>query len=71
MPTSRAFSITLDKAWMIKFVEHRVADRRILRLIQKWLTGWGDGGREMVGHGDRYSAGVGDLTAPCQYLSPL
>ena len=25
----------LDKAWMIKFVEHRVADRRILRLIQK------------------------------------
>jgi RNA-directed DNA polymerase len=22
---------------MIKFVEHRVADRRILRLIQKWL----------------------------------
>jgi RNA-directed DNA polymerase len=27
----------LDKAWMIKFIEHRVADRRILRLIQKWL----------------------------------
>ena len=23
--------------WTIKFVEHRVADRRILRLIQKWL----------------------------------
>src|SRR5262245_5774707 len=22
---------------MVKFVEHRVADRRILRLIQKWL----------------------------------
>src|SRR3981189_1619562 len=33
--------------------------------------GWGDGGREVVGHGDGYSAGVGDLTAPCQYLSPL
>src|SRR6202022_5153965 len=33
--------------------------------------GWGDGGREMVGHGDGYSAGIGDLTAPCQYLSPL
>jgi RNA-directed DNA polymerase len=23
--------------WMIKFVEHRVADNRMLRLIQKWL----------------------------------
>ena len=27
----------LDKSWLIKFVEHRVADPRILRLIQKWL----------------------------------
>ena len=23
--------------WLEKFVEHRIADRRILRLIQKWL----------------------------------
>jgi RNA-directed DNA polymerase len=22
---------------MVKFIEHRIADRRILRLIQKWL----------------------------------
>jgi group II intron reverse transcriptase/maturase len=28
----------LDKSWLIKFVEHRVADPRILRLIQKWLN---------------------------------
>src|SRR5215813_9230702 len=27
----------LDKGWMIRFMEHRVADRRILRLTQKWL----------------------------------
>jgi RNA-directed DNA polymerase len=27
----------LDKSWMIKFMEHRVADPRILRLIRKWL----------------------------------
>ena len=33
----QSFFDNLDKAWMIKFVEHRVADRRILRLIQKWL----------------------------------
>jgi len=33
----QGFFDNLDKAWMIKFVEHRVADRRTLRLIQKWL----------------------------------
>jgi len=27
----------LDLGWMLKFVQHRVADHRILRLIQKWL----------------------------------
>jgi retron-type reverse transcriptase len=27
----------LSHEWMMKFIEHRVADRRILRLIQKWL----------------------------------
>jgi len=27
----------LDIGWMLKFVQHRVADPRILRLIQKWL----------------------------------
>ncbi len=34
----RGFFDNLDKSWLVKFVEHRVADRRILRLIQKWLN---------------------------------
>jgi len=33
----RGFFDNLDKSWLIKFVEHRVADPRMLRLIQKWL----------------------------------
>lgn len=33
----RGFFDTLDHEWLVKFVEHRVADRRIVRLIQKWL----------------------------------
>ena len=33
----RSFFDNLDKSWLIKFMEHRVADPRILRLIQKWL----------------------------------
>src|SRR5438094_1579187 len=33
----RGFFDNLDKSWMIKFMEHRVVDPRILRLIRKWL----------------------------------
>src|SRR5512141_1911997 len=33
----RGFFDNLDKSWMIRFMEHRVADPRILRLIKKWL----------------------------------
>ena len=32
-----SFFDTLDHGWLVKFVEHRVADRRVVRLIQKWL----------------------------------
>jgi group II intron reverse transcriptase/maturase len=33
----RAFFDTLNHEWLVKFIEHRVADRRIVLLIQKWL----------------------------------
>jgi RNA-directed DNA polymerase len=33
----RGFFDTLNHEWLVKFVEHRVADRRVVRLIQKWL----------------------------------
>jgi RNA-directed DNA polymerase len=33
----RSFFDNLSHEWMVKFIEHRVADRRILRLIRKWL----------------------------------
>ncbi|MBA3697845.1 MAG: group II intron reverse transcriptase/maturase [Planctomycetes bacterium] len=32
-----SFFDTLDHEWLMKFVEHRVADPRILRLLRKWL----------------------------------
>src|SRR6266513_400065 len=28
----------LDHEWLVKSIEHRVADRRVVRLIQKWLN---------------------------------
>lgn len=33
----RAFFDTLNHEWLVKFLEHRIADRRLLHLIQKWL----------------------------------
>jgi RNA-directed DNA polymerase len=45
----------IDHGWLVKFVEHRIADRRVVRLIQKWLKAgvledgkrtWRAGGRE-------------------------
>jgi len=33
----RNFYDSLNHEWMLKFLQHRVADHRILRLIRKWL----------------------------------
>jgi RNA-directed DNA polymerase len=33
----RGFFEALDHGWLVKFIEHRIADRRVVRLIQKWL----------------------------------
>ena len=33
----RGFFDNMSHEWTMKFIEHRVADRRILGLIQKWL----------------------------------
>jgi len=33
----RSFFDSLSHEWLIRFVEHRVADPRIIRLIRKWL----------------------------------
>jgi RNA-directed DNA polymerase len=29
---------TVDRGWLLKFLEHRIGDQRVLRLIQKWLN---------------------------------
>jgi RNA-directed DNA polymerase len=34
----RAFFDTVNQDWLIRFVEHRIGDRRIVRLIRKWLA---------------------------------
>jgi RNA-directed DNA polymerase len=34
----RGFFDAISHEWLVKFVEHRIADKRVLRLIQKWLS---------------------------------
>jgi len=34
----RGFFGAVNHEWLLKFVEHRIADPRVLRLIQKWLS---------------------------------
>jgi retron-type reverse transcriptase len=33
----RSFFDTVSQQWLIRFLEHRIGDKRIIRLIRKWL----------------------------------
>src|SRR5579864_833837 len=44
----KSFFDGISHEWLIQFIEHRIADRRVVRLIQKWLkAGVLDEGRRM------------------------
>lgn len=34
----RGYFDAIDHGWLMKFLEHRIGDRRLLRLVQKWLA---------------------------------
>ena len=34
----KSFFDTVDHDWLMRFLAHRIADKRLLRLIRKWLT---------------------------------
>lgn len=59
----RAFFDEIDHAWMLRFLEHRVADRRLVRLIRGWLTSG------VVENGKRVAAERG--TPQGAVISPL
>ena len=61
----RAFFDELDQAWLLRFLEHRIADRRIIRLIRKWLKAGviEDGRRVSAARGTPQGAVVSPLLA--------
>lgn len=59
----RSFFDTLSHEWLVRFVEHRVADKRVVRLIQKWLSAG------VLENGVRSTSGVGTVQGGS--ISPL
>src|ERR1700756_5454866 len=61
----RSFFDGLSHEWLVKFVEHRVADRRVVRLIQKWLNAGvlEDGRRTRVEEGTPQGGSASPLLA--------
>lgn len=48
----KGFFDEIDRDWLMKFIEHRIGDKRLLRLIRRWLnagiieeTDWSDSGK--------------------------
>src|ERR1700751_3615642 len=61
----RGFFDSIDHGWLVKFIEHRIADPRRVRLIQKWLNAGvlEDGKRMRVGEGTPQGGSASPLLA--------
>ena len=61
----RAFFDSVDHEWLMRFVAHRIADKRVLRLLRKWLTAGvvEDGQQTMVRVGTPQGAVISPLLA--------
>src|SRR3974390_3461547 len=64
----RSFFDEVSQEWLIRFVEHRVSDRRIVRLIRKWLKAGvlEDGIVNVSEKGTGQGAGISRLLAHTQ-----
>ncbi len=61
----KGFFDGISHEWLVKFVEHRIADRRVVRLIQKWLKAGvlEDGKRIVVEEGTPQGGSASPLLA--------
>jgi RNA-directed DNA polymerase len=61
----RGFFDAIDHEWLVKLIEHRIADRRVVRLIQKWLNAGvlEDGERTRSEAGTPQGGGISPLLA--------
>ena len=61
----RGYFDAISHEWLVKFVEHRIADQRVVRLIQKWLTAGvlEDGEKKRSEMGTPQGGGISPLLA--------
>jgi Reverse transcriptase (RNA-dependent DNA polymerase) len=59
------FFDAVSHEWLMRFVEHRIGDRRINRLVRKWLKA----GRKTCAGGGRHAPRGGRLATAGKYLS--
>ena len=67
----RRFFDSVSHEWLVRFVEHRIGDPRVIRLIRKWLKAGVMEDGDVVSDGDRDPARFGDLTVARQRLPAL
>jgi group II intron reverse transcriptase/maturase len=61
----RGFFDAIDQEWLVKFVEHRIVDRRVIRRVKKWLRAGvlEDGRRMEVAQGTPQGGSISPLLA--------
>jgi len=61
----RGFFDNIDHEWLLKFVEHRISDKRVLRHIQKWLNAgvFEDGDIHVAEYGTPQGGSISPLLA--------
>ena len=68
----RSFFDEIDHGWMLRFLEHRIADQRIIRLIRKWLeAGVVEDGRRIPASKGTPQGAVIDFAVVSERLSAL
>src|SRR3954452_17608455 len=59
----RSFFTEVSQQWVVRFLEHRIGDKRIIRLVQKWLqAGVFEDGIVTV---EEKGTGQGSVISPC------
>jgi RNA-directed DNA polymerase len=67
----RGFFDNVSHEWTMKFIEHRVADRKDTSSDPEMVEGRGIGRRPVVGNGARYATGSSGITADRQRVPAL
>jgi RNA-directed DNA polymerase len=69
----QSFFDTVSQKWLIRFLEHRIGDKRIIRLVQKWLQAGvlEDGVVSVSERGTGQGAVISPLLANLHYVRDL